>query len=304
MMRLLPWLIILTGVTIGAQEVREASFLPVRFYVGDVVELRIRVGVPEGGSLKPPDSVVQGTWLTVDRVEATMSRSDEGEVRIFFRTFRPGAHSLPEIDLGQVRLTGLRAETRSVLEDREEAAWTSSRAQVILPGTATILALLVVCLLSVPPLLITLARRLIKAIGEYRSRRARRAPLSLIKSSLAVLSKQIGELDPPFFYRRIAEVLRNYLHGRLGFAARMSTSLELGRVLPGRLEAMGASGNLEGSSPEDRKVLAQEVFRVLRHADHVKFGGIDATSDQMRLTVEEVMRIAESVERETEDVES
>ena len=85
----------------------ESGTAPLRFYVGDPVELRLRVRVAAGAKaaeLRAPAKMPSASWLDVQRVRVAPLGGGEWDVRIELVSFAPGPTPVPRLDLGAVAL--------------------------------------------------------------------------------------------------------------------------------------------------------------------------------------------------------
>ncbi len=274
--------------------IQDSSFLPVRFYVGDIVELRMRLESP-GRDLHAPSKVMEGQWLVVREVSCTRIKGAVWEVRIFFTTFRPGRHVLPDIDLGGIVLSDLKAETRSILEDKGEQKLVGPKGQLLLPGTIRMLILTAIGVLFVPPILLRLLKGAFAFLRRYQMYRQRKQPYSRLLHALNRLMKKLSDCDCGVFFTQISRLLREYISRRLDIPALTSTTLELQRLLPQALDRAQPSEQI-GS-------VASNLIALLRRADYVRFGGQSASQIEMEEAVNEVSLYAERIEGVIQRVE-
>ena len=261
--------------------VKEISFIPVRHYVGDVVELRVRVIGSELGTLRPPDPLPQGNWLDIKRVICTRIRKDDWEVRVEFTTFKPGSHLIPPLDLDSVVLPEIRTETRSILEDKDATRIEDPKGQLFLPGTWLTLTLWGFLLFGLPPIAIVFFRGLKKAIRQYRLTRDRQIPRNRIHRILRKLRKESGILKARSFFIILTSAVREYLTSRLNLPAETATTEELEYLLPQRISDT---------------ILTKEMVSLFSKADLVKFGGISSREKEMISILDRVDRMVEKVE--------
>jgi hypothetical protein len=97
-------------------EILQTVSLPPRSYVGDRVELRIRLRTLVSASVQAPEKPPQSEWIDIDTVEV-IPAGDAYEVRIVYASFHPGTQTLPPIQLKDVRLENLKIYTNSVVAE-------------------------------------------------------------------------------------------------------------------------------------------------------------------------------------------
>jgi hypothetical protein len=155
--------------------VLEAVLLPPRFFVGDRVELRMRLEVPAGvrvaepslaglqsPGLQSPSPPEQNgrSWLEVSEVQVLDKRADgragEVQVRVFFTSFTPGEGRLPAFDCGDLRVPGQEFTTASVKEREPEPGFRPLRTQLLLPYTRLRLVFTGLVLAGTPVVLVLL----------------------------------------------------------------------------------------------------------------------------------------------------
>ena len=66
----------------------DTIFLPREYYVGDKVELRIKLKIEDGYSLQLPMSLPESSWINLHSVGITEADNNP-EVRIVFTSFIP-----------------------------------------------------------------------------------------------------------------------------------------------------------------------------------------------------------------------
>ena len=275
--------------------IQDSSFLPVRFYVGDNVELRLRLEVP-GGDLRPPSDTSEGNWLVLRDITCVRIKGQVWEVRIFFTTFRPGRHVLPDIDLGEIVLANLRAETRSILEDKGEEKPAGQKGQLLLPGTVRMLILAALVILLMPPFLYKAFRGGLAVLKSYNALRLRKLPHSRLLRALDRLQTRMKDYDAAAFFTQITRLLREYFDGRLHIPAQTSTTLELRLLLLEALSRAHPSGEIS--------LVTSGVIDLFQRADYVRFGGQSASPREMADVLDEVSQFVEKVEGVVKHVES
>ena len=112
------------GGTAAAQgySVLQTVFLPPRFYVGDRVELRMRLSTPAGTAVRAPETLPDSSGIEFQDITVNR-RGNETEVRIVFYPFYPGTQDASAIDLGGITLSGVKIHTDPFsTPDRKRAA--------------------------------------------------------------------------------------------------------------------------------------------------------------------------------------
>ncbi len=275
--------------------IQDSSFLPVRFYVGDNVELRLRLEVPSR-DLRPPSHTSGGNWLVFREITCARIKGQVWEVRILFTTFQPGRHVLPDIDLGGIVLSNLRAETRSILEDKEQEKPAGQKGQLLLPGTVRTVILTALGVLLMPPILYKLIRGGLSVLKRYNKLRQRKLPRSRILRALDRLQARLKDHDAAAFFTQVAGLLREYLNGRLHIPAETSTTLELRLLLPEALSRAHPSGEI--------RLVTSGVIDLFQRADYVRFGGQSASQREMADVLDEVFQFVDNIEGVVAHVES
>ncbi len=268
-------------VAVGAQEFSEATVtqsvvLPSRFFVGDLVEIRATVRIPSGVRFRTPESLPTPAWGELLQVQI-QGEGIERLVRIRVRPFQPGTLTIPTLELGEVRLSGLSIYVDSVVEG-SEVGLQEPRSQALLPGTQLLVTLVASALLLLPTATVLLwrggRRRIARIIGSYRENRPYRRARSRLKS----LRQEMASLDGRSFYIEATKLLREYMAQRVHSELLSSTT----RELPERFR--------EVKLPVD---LAEELLSVYRYADMVKFARQKTSLDRRN---EDLERIAQAVD--------
>ncbi len=327
------WLIVVllgSRLAAAAQEnysLQETSLLPVRFYVGDHVELRIHIKAKPGVGLRPPDPLPRGSWLQIDRILCSRIREDIWLARIFFTTYKPGSHLLPEIDLGEIRLTDLKVETRSILFDRRAGRIAESRSgryagdyleqnadrpalktgewhteepggpreQLFLPGTWARLGGVLVVVITAPLMFFFGLRISTRLIRYYRLRMRKSLARTRANRALRLLKRRLREYDARGFFIRITDIMREYLERRLRFPAYAATTLELNRGLAAHFARTAPSPTFEK--------LSVDIVALFRQGDRVKFGGDDLVEGERELVIDKVSGFVVSLEEAAQNVD-
>jgi len=275
----------------SAQEtysIADASFLPVRFYVGDEVELRLRLRAP-GKELVTPARLPSTRWLTVRDVQCSSYHPGDWLVRIFFTSFRPGIHTLPALDLGGLLLENVRIETRSILGDADETKPVGPKGQLALRGTRRTLTALMILVLAGPPLLYVGIRLGARAYRSYRLAGQRMAPRNRVLRELGRLRGRLDECPPPELFSQISGLLREYFQVRLSFPASTYTTEEL-------------RGALTWYFKQDRDLerpgndLGARIGALLSRADYIRFGALESSQMERERALMNAASIVEDID--------
>jgi hypothetical protein len=280
--------------------VLEAVLLPPRFFVGDRVELRLRLEVPAGVRVAEPSlaelqsSGVQSaspseqngrSWLQVSEVQVLDRRSDgrtgEVQVRVFFTSFAPGEGRLPALDCGDLRIPAQGFTTASVREREPDPGFRSLRTQLLLPYTRLRLLLSGLVLVGIPVGLVLLGRWALRLLRTLRELRRRRRPAQRARGALKKIEQGLEGRETKDLFVELAEVLKRYLAERLQLSTLSATTTEIG----GLLCSIGL--------PE---ALSQQVQDVLRVADRVKFSGRSTKRSSATSTLKRIHRIVSGLE--------
>jgi hypothetical protein len=280
--------------------VLDSVLLPPRFYVGDRVELRLRLEVPAGvpltapaagelpgggvpGAEPPADAA--GPSVRIDRIELEDRRrpAQEGEVRVrvFFSSYAPGEVTLPELNLGAVRVPPQTILTASVREREPEPGFRALRGQLLLPYSRLRLAVSILVLLGAPAAAVLLVVWTIRLWRKMRDLRRRRRPAQRARGALQRLEQTLEHTETKEVFVHLSQVLKKYLGERLEVPTSSATTAEIDTLLGGA----GVAG-----------VLSAQVREVLRAADTVKFSGRGARRSVARSSLTKVRNIVRRVE--------
>lgn len=260
-----------------------AFTLPPSFYVGDRVELRIRLKLGDGVALHAPARMPDSKWIRIESI-AVSHTSDYSVVHIYFASFAPGERSLPPIDLGGVTLEGIRITTASLVAEGNTRL-SDPKGQLALPGTAFFLGLAVALLIGVPLVIVVVFRRFRTTIGDFLENQRARRPWRLLKRVLDGIAAQKPPLDPRSFYITLGDELRRYLTLKFGTDFRAVTAREF--------------TNVARSVSVDENVAAG-LAEVMSFGELVKFAGEPASEEMLRHDLARVRSIAEAIEETSE----
>ncbi len=258
--------------------IRNAIFLPQVFYVGDLVELRLRLRLDPGISLPTTVPVPSVPWGRIHSISAAQDGQD-AEVRVDFTAFRQGTLALPPIPIGDITIQGFDIYVETILDDGAELS--PLRDQAVLPSTNLLIAGTLTALVLVPLLWLLFVRfgrsRIRRLVERYRANQ----PSRRLRKSLRQLITEIDSMKGRDFYITLQEDLRRYLSQKLSVDCMSATTAELRGFLDRIIEER-----------EDRDVLID----LFKHGDLVKFARGRSTVKKRRQHIEVVQRVIEKVE--------
>jgi hypothetical protein len=263
---------LLCAVSLAAQSgpagysVVESGTVPLRAYVGDTVELRVRLRLDAQvmRTLEAPKKLPSASWLEVRQVRVSLLGGREWEVRILYVSFAPGQAALPPLDLRAITLAALQVHTASILAERKLERPAPPREQLALPGTARRLALAVLAAVAGPAAAIFAGVRAVRLAKRLAARRRASLPGSRFRRALRRLRGQLDSLGPRRFYIELTAALRAYIEARHGVRASAATTREL------RSGLAALSGHAATGAPTQA---LEDLARLLERGDVVKFGG-------------------------------
>lgn len=277
------WLLLLLPVgRVAADDdyiIKQLFFLPPTYFVGDEVEVRIRLAAGEGLVPAEPSELPAPTWVHIRDVRI-IPISSEFDIRISFSSYETGTGELPPITLGDITLEGVEIVTASMLDD-DTSKIVESFGPALLPGTKLLLALGVGALLIVPVfafLLVIWIRRLTRHIVAERKERR---PYKDLDLALNDLSGPEAPANNKEFYLKLTGAFKEYLSGRLEVNLRTLTASEMRDTLMERFSALTPVENISA-----------ELFRF----DEVKFGGRRVSRQARNGDIRKVRNAAEAVE--------
>ncbi len=210
-------------------EVEHMLLLPPTFYVGDLVELRVRISVKTGVIPTEPLELPAPSWIHIRDVRV-IPISDDYDIRVSFSTYETGIRELPPITMGDLVLGGIEIETQSIVGNgvtKIEEAFEPS----LLPGSRLLLTLSVGVMLILPVVVwivfVWLRRIMTKIFGLSRERRPHRK----LNHRLDELKKLPSPVNNREFYISLADGFRGYLSSRLGQGFGALTSREMQKTL-------------------------------------------------------------------------
>ena len=274
---------VLSAWTVGAQDgytIVNTVFIPDRYYVGDRVEMRVRLSVDEGTTVEAAREIPELPWIRF--LETLIVHYQDGiEVRIVFIPFRPGTRSLPPLGFGEITLGDLKIYTSSIIQEtgREFAG---VKGQAVLPGTNLLIAGFVAVLLFGPVLLYGVFRWGRSAAAGIASIQRKRVPYRSLVATLDELDRRKGEVSHREFYIALSAALRTYLSSRTGVYFGHLTTRETAKELVGLLPPV---------------TLRSELIRIAGNADRVKFAGLEVDHGERSEDSAKTRELAAAIER-------
>lgn len=279
-------LIFLPGISISADtgiNSVDTIFLPKEYYVGDKVELRIKLTIEEGYTLQLPENIPESSWMNFHSIEITKIDKNS-ELRIVFSSFIPGTRSLPSLNLGGVVLNSVKLHTSSLI-DSTGNDFVGIEDQLLLPGTKLILVLVVGTLFLGPLLIFMLLGPLRKKITDFvRIGRGRR-PIKRLNKILRELEDQKGRISCRRFYIRLSREVREYLSKRsdIDFITLTTKDMSL---------ALNKVVNTE---------FAVDISEMMKLADSIKFGRLTTNDTRKISDIILIRNVSSFVEKKIED---
>lgn len=264
-------LIFLPGVSIGADtgiSSIDTVFLPKKYYIGDKVELRIKLTIEEGYTLQLPDNIPESSWMNFHSIEI-IKIDKNSELRIVLTSFIPGTRSLPSLNLGGVVLNSVKLHTSSLI-DSTANNFIGIADQLLLPGTKLMLVIVLGTLFLGPILVLMLLGPLRKKITEFVRIGRNRRPIKRLNKILRELEDQKGRISCRRFYIRLSREVREYLSKRSEIDFTTLTTQDMSLALNKVVNAE-FSGN---------------ISEMMKLADSIKFG---------RLTTDDTRKISDII---------
>jgi hypothetical protein len=254
-------------------------FIPPTFYVGDQVELRVEISPTPGTTIISPRELPELSWMTYHSV--VVDHTESGViVEIKFSSYHPGTRTLPEIDLGDITLGGMKIHTASLLEERD-LSFVNSLGQMILPGTRTLLAVLGSLIIGGPILVLSVMGNVRRKLLAFLKEQKVKKPYKQFEKGLNELAEGLGTRKGKDFYIELTSVLRKYLEQRSGKTVLSITTEELDILLSNILN-------------EDQ--LTKSMVRFMRFGDEVKFSGVDVTQERIEEDLNQVFEFGKTLE--------
>jgi len=268
-------------------------FLPPVYYIGDEVELRLKIKLfDNGAAVSVPEQLPAEEWIEIKRITYIKFPQDIITFNIFFVTFKPGKHILPALKLGDILLEGIEVNTQSVVEKMDVKKISPKRAQIELPGTR-LKIFLGILLILLAPVAFFAAYKYIKAlIKKISLAREKELPKNKIRKALQLLLKKSGETGCREFYIYLADITRDYLAKRFLIPALTLTTRELVQFFKNSIREKELQEKIDRFSP------------ILQYSDLIKFGNVVSSPEEKSGKVNEVLKIVDSIEEEQLNVKS
>jgi hypothetical protein len=288
-MRVLTFLILffcLSGVLLAEEycKIEEMNLLPVRYYIGDNVELRLLVSVPPGRILEQPVQIPEFKWIEInENVRISHISDSKYEIRILFTAFMPGSHILSNIIIGDFIIPDVKIDTRSILEDKAVNRLAAYENQIILPGTWLLISVIVFVVVFIPYIFLLAGKQILRIIRKINLNRKKELPGNKLKKGLRKLKRNLKKINPLAFYTKITELLREYLHARLNLPVLTATTRELTKML---------QENLQEEKYGDR------IIKLFNRADLIKFAGSKGSKGELSSVLNTIFGLVDSIEEE------
>ena len=283
--RWMPFILVMLSGTFSAfcdetYSVKQMLFLPPTYYVGDLVEVRLRIQVAEAITPAEPTEYPEPGAVAIHDVRV-IPISGEYDVRISFSSFDPGTRMLPHIKLGELVIKDIRIHTNSLIEDRD-LEFVGVFDPVYLPGSRLLLALSVGALLLLPVFVVGLFSWIKKLSKSIRENRRERQPFRVLAGTLDELIATPPPVDSRDFYHKLSNGFKHYLSSRIDPGLLTCTS----RELENKLE--------DPFSTVPQITLAAQAMAFF---DQMKFGGRKVSSVQRRQDIDLVRDAAFAIEK-------
>ena len=212
--------------------ITETLLVPPVFTVGDAVEMRVTLVLPEGLELRPIQNLPEQTWVAVHDVKI---RNDPPfqHVTVKFTSFAPGEKVLPALELGDVTLDNLHIETTSVLSATADAptGLDPPRDQLPLPQTEIFLLLFFLFVVVLPMLAWRFLRPALNLAHNFWKHLERHRPYHRLVRESRKLQAKLSGLPGPEFYTQLLLLARHYLAARFDRDFSSLTSQEVEALL-------------------------------------------------------------------------
>lgn len=246
-------------------QVEDTVFIPKEFYVGDKVELRIKLDVENNFKLQLPGTLPSSPWIEINSLEI-FEKNKVPELRIVFTSFIPGTRSFPTLFLGDIVLNSVKIHTSSLIESRD-AEFSGIEDQLLLPGTKLGLGVIVGALFIGPMLIILLLGPFRKNIAKIIKNSISRSPINRLNKILNELTDQKNGISCRRFYIRLSAAVREYLSKRsdTDFITLTTSDIEIALI-----KVLG------------HREFSTMLYDMMKLSDAIKFGKV-TTDDQKKL---------------------
>ena len=257
-------------------------FIPPTYYVGDSVLLQFRLVWDEEKELAPPSALPQADWLVIDSIDVEQE-GYEARVAVRFRSYMVGTRSLPEIDLGGIKLDSLKIFTSSLVEQEGVRELRGIRPNLNYSGIRLLIPLFLLILVCSPYMLFLLGRYLSERVHLLVKWLYHSGPRRRMKRLIGRLEGRIDDNGKErVFYIDISDGVRTYLSERTGLDCRSMTTRDIRILTPPPVEA----------------ALWDELAELLRTADLVKFAGERISRKEKVRSLDVMKRFLDNLEKE------
>jgi len=259
----------------------DTVFLPKEYFVGDKVELRIKLSIEDGFNLQLPAKIPESSWVNINSVDIS-DLENAPELKIIFTPFIPGTRSLPTLSFGEIIINSVKIHTSSLIDSRE-SEFVGIMNQALLPGTKFGLILLIGILFFSPIFFILLLGPLRSKIVYIIKKNIGLRPFRKLNRNLKDLEIQRNGISCRRFYIRLSGSIREYLSKRTDtdFITLTTSDMEKSFVK--------IFGNRE---------LSEELCKMMRLSDKIKFGNVTTTDEQKMIDIELIKKVSEFLELE------
>ncbi len=268
----------LVGLTAQA-EIKSSVFIPPEYYIGDPVELRIRLKLEEDDELISPQNFLPHEWVEIRSVQVDQN-GKEAELIISFTSFSTGTRTLPNLDFGLFILNDFKIYTTSLI-DQGDHELKGLRGQILIPGSRLYFVIIAASVLILPYLLFFIIKYLIRGIAALIARYHIVRPYRVLLKELKKLDSGLEKISVRDYFISISDTLRIYLSARTGFDCMSATTSEI--------------SGLHGFGLEDETW--ERLVQVLKKGDMVKFGGEKLSLYQMKENLDFVVSVCQEIEK-------
>lgn len=255
-------LFLFLGEILNAQAtIKDLSFFPPLFFVGDLVELRIDIEFESSMHVEIPPILPDSDWIEIHDI--SIEAVDYGvNVVIVFSSYAPGTQNLPSMKLGSLTLSDIEIPTGSILS-RTHGGVRLLREQKMLPGTRLEMASVLSLMAITPFLAYGLFRILRRWWKKCHDSFLYKRPLRRIRRLSKRLRANIGSVRAAEWYYELSNGLRSYLSYRLGWDCMSATTAEIALM------------------KDVHEGPRQQFLEVLKEGDLVKFAGRQADAESL-----------------------
>ena len=268
-----------------AAGILQRAFIPTVFYVGDTVELYLRLSRAPGERLTAPIMLTEPQKLPSNEAVKVIAlvvtpRDGFDEARIRFIPFIPGDIDLPEIDAGPFRLPPVPVSVASILTGRK-AQLAPIQGQLELPGTRLFLYGLVGAILLSLAAAFLGARYGLALLASIVESYRENQPYKVLTRTLKRLRDEIDSLDSAEFYDLLLSGLRRYLGARLKENCSSFTTSEMNEFFSERQLDVNDAARLS---------------RIFSDGDLVKFASLPSSRERKSGELDDVEAIVSGLE--------